>query len=92
MSVPEVELSFVEEVALTNQRAEKTAASLAGKGFAGAAACENYFLRMRLMTKPTIAITAKIKKRILAISTAPAAMPPKPNTAAMRAITRKTTE
>ena len=35
--------------------------------------------------------TIKMKKRIFAIETAPAAMPPKPNTAATMAIMRKIT-
>ena len=34
-------------------------------------------------------IAKKIKKRILAISAAPAAIPPKPNSAAMMEITKK---
>ena len=51
-----------------------------------------YFLRIRLTTKLTTAITAKMKKRIFAISTAPAAIPPKPNTAAIKAMMKKTIE
>ena len=41
--------------------------------------------------KLTTTSTRKIKKIVLAIETAPAAIPPKPNIAAIIAITRKVT-
>ena len=50
------------------------------------------FFLIKLITKLTMAMIANKKKRIFAISTAPAAMPPKPKIAAIRAITKNTTE
>lgn len=48
-------------------------------------------LRNRLATNVRAASTRKTRNNILAIPTAPAAMPPKPNSAAISAITKKTT-
>ena len=47
--------------------------------------------RCRPSTKVTMAMTTNTKNKILAMPTAPAAMPPKPKRAAISAITRKTT-
>jgi hypothetical protein len=49
------------------------------------------FLLNKLMIKETIAKTANIKNKILAISTAPATMPPKPKMAATMAMQKKIT-
>ena len=47
---------------------------------------------MKPLTPPTIRLitsnTTNMKKRIFAMDAAPAAMPPKPNTAAIKATTR----
>ena len=52
----------------------------------------SFFRRIRPAKKLTISMTAKTKNRILAVSKAPATMPPKPKTAAIGTITKKTTE
>jgi hypothetical protein len=56
---------------------------------------ENYvvdYFFSKLITNVTTAMMAKMTNKILAISTAPAAIPPKPKIAAINAITKKTTE
>src|SRR5690606_4655857 len=50
-----------------------------------------YRRRNKPLSKASTASTMKIKKSICAIDAAPAAMPPKPSTAAMIAITKNTT-
>ena len=52
---------------------------------------KNYLRLTRPMTKLTTAMATKTKNKILAMPTAPAAMPPKPKMAAIKAMTRKTT-
>ena len=44
---------------------------------------------IKLKTNVTTASTMKMKNKTLAISTAPAAIPPKPNRAATNAMTKK---
>jgi hypothetical protein len=50
-----------------------------------------FYLDLRPNRKLTTANMAKMKNRIFPISTALAAMPPNPNRAAIKAITKKTT-